>query len=113
MRTRRFIGLLLILGLLSGIGALARAAETTGLPEGEIGHTPPRLSLTTGDVSFWRPGAQDWSQAQVNTPLAPGDLLYTGPESNLEIQIGAGAFARGGPGTQLGLENQEPDFIRF
>ena len=28
------------------------------------------------DVSFWRPGGDDWAPAQVNTPLAPGDQLH-------------------------------------
>ena len=34
--------------------------------------TPIRLSFTYRDASFWRPGADDWTQAQVNTALAPG-----------------------------------------
>ena len=75
--------------------------------------TPPRLSFVDGQVSFWRPGAQDWAQAQVNTPLAPGDQLSTGSPGNLELQIGARAFVRGWANTQLGLENQEPDFLQF
>src|SRR5262245_45679435 len=32
--------------------------------------TPVRLSYTYGDVSFWRPGADDWTSVQINTPLA-------------------------------------------
>jgi len=113
MHKRRLIQFILVLITLSFGMAVARGAGTPGSQEDAIGHTPPRLSLTTGEVSFWRPGAQDWSQAQVNTPLAPGDLLYTGPEGNLEIQIGGRAFVRGGPNTQLGLENHEPDFLQF
>lgn len=31
-----------------------------------IGRTPPRLSLVDGQVSYWRTGAKDWVQAQVN-----------------------------------------------
>jgi hypothetical protein len=113
MRIRRVIEFILVLGILSSVAAVAQGVDTPESQEGAIGHTPPRLSLTTGEVSFWRPGAQDWSEAQVNTPLAPGDLLYTGPQANLEIQIGARAFVRGGPDTQLGLENHEPDFLQF
>lgn len=83
-------------------------------PEQQVaGRTPPRLSFTDGDVSFWRPGAEDWGPAQVNTPLAPGDALYTGARANLELQIGARAFVRAGAETQLGLDNQEPDFLQF
>ena len=113
MRLTRLIQFILVLIILTMGITIAQGADTVGSQEGAIGQTPPRLSLTTGEVSFWRPGAQDWSQAQVNTPLAPGDLLYTGPQGNLEIQIGARAFVRGGPDTQLGLENHEPDFLQF
>jgi Family of unknown function (DUF6600) len=113
MLTRKIIQLILVFGLLTSGTSLAQVTGTLGSEQSAIGRTPPRLGSTWGEVSFWRQGAQDWSQAQVNTPLAPGDLLYTGPRGNLEIQIGAGAFARGGPNTQLGLENQEPDFLQF
>src|SRR5690242_21682455 len=58
------------------------------------GPTPPRLSYTDGDVSFWRPGGDDWAPAQVNTPLAAGDQLYTGIRGNLELHIGSRSFAR-------------------
>jgi hypothetical protein len=109
----RIIRLMLALGLFTSVATVAQGAEAPESQEGAIGQTPPRLSFTSGEVSFWRPGAQDWSQAQVNTPLAPGDLLYTGPQGNLEIQIGPRAFVRGGPNTQIGLENHEPDFLQF
>jgi len=75
--------------------------------------TPPRVSYIHGEASFWRPGAQDWTPAQVNTPLAPGDLLYSGPGGLVEIQIGPRAFVRAAEGTQIGLDNQEPDFIQL
>ena len=44
---------------------------------------PPRLSLVDGEVSFWRSGAGDWAPAQLNTPLAQGDELWSGEESSL------------------------------
>jgi hypothetical protein len=75
--------------------------------------TPPRVGFISGEVSFLRPGAAEWAPARVNTPLAPGDLLYTGPAGNVEIQIGSRAFVRAAPGTQLGLDNLEPDFVQF
>ncbi|PYM73440.1 MAG: hypothetical protein DME10_09885 [Candidatus Rokuibacteriota bacterium] len=75
--------------------------------------TPARLSYLNGEVSFWRPGAQEWTPAKVNMPLAPGDLLYTGPGGNLEIQVGPRAFVRASEGTHIGLDNQEPDFVQF
>jgi len=79
----------------------------------EVGRTPPRLSFIDGEVSFWRPGAEDWAPAQTNLALAPGDELYTGARANLELQVGARAYVRAGAETQIGLENQEPDFVQF
>lgn len=82
--------------------------DDTPIPE----TTPPRLSLTEGAVSFWRPGAEDWTAAQVNTALAAGDRLYTDEDANLELQIGARAFVRAGAKTQVGIANIEPDFLQ-
>ncbi len=81
-------------------------------PEGAA-PTPPRLSYADGDVSFWRPGGDDWAPAQVNTPLSPGDQLYTGNRGNLEIQIEARNFVRAWGDSQLGVENHDPDFLQL
>jgi len=78
-----------------------------------VERTPPRLSFLQGQVSFWRPGAEDWTPAQLNTPLAPGDALYSSTAANSELQIGTRAFVRIGENTQLGFENQDPDFLQF
>ena len=75
--------------------------------------TPARLSLADGEVSFWRPGPEDWAPARVNVALAPGDQLWAGDDSNLEIQIGSHAFVRAGEETELGLVTQEPDYLQF
>jgi len=75
--------------------------------------TPPRISYIYGQVSFWRPGADDWTPAKVNTPLAPGDVLYAGPDGNVELQVGPRAFVRAAEGTQIGLDNQEQDFLQL
>src|SRR3989454_1670251 len=100
--------------LLLGTAPGARAATPPGeSPAQASGRIPPRLSYTDGGVSFWRPGAQDWAPAQVNTPLAPGDELYTGHPGDLELQVGTRAFVRAWGDTQLGLTNQEPDFVQF
>ena len=109
MRTRRLIGIMLVLGVLTGTAPAVRAAD---LPD-QFDLTPSRLSYADGQVSFWRQGADDWAPAQVNTPLAPGDELYTASPANLEIQIGPRAFVRAWANTQLGLVNQEPDFLQF
>ena len=113
MRTTGIIGLFLALRLLTGVAPAAHGADTQDPRQTAIDQTPPRLSFTEGQVSFWRPGAQDWSQAQVNTPLGPGDELYAASPGTLELQIGAHAFVRAGANTQVGLANQEPDFLQF
>jgi hypothetical protein len=88
--------------------------ETAPVPEGPPpGTTPPRLAYTQGEVSFWRPGAEDWSPARVNTPLAPGDELYTAPGAAVEVQVGPRAFLRAAGDTEVGLEANEPDFQQF
>lgn len=104
MRAMSIVALGLIVGLMLGVSpALSEETELT----------PPRLSFVDGQVSFLRPGAPDWVEAQVNTPLAPGDQLYTGSPGNLELQIGARAFVRGWANTQIGLENHDPAFLQF
>jgi len=113
MWTRRLIRLVLVLGMLTGGAAVAQAADGPEPQQTDIEQTPPRLSLVDGKVSYWRQGADDWSTAQINTPLAPGDEVYTGSPANLEVQIGARAFVRAWANTQIGLTNQEPDFLQF
>ena len=102
--------------VLSGVGVTPALADEPAPAADEpqpAGQTPPRLSFLDGDVSFWRPGADDWVPARINTPLAPGDALYTGSAANLELQVGPRAFVRAGEETQLGLENEEPDFLQL
>jgi uncharacterized protein DUF6600 len=111
MGTMRMIGITLALGVLIGLAPTARAADSPEPADYDL--TPPRLSLAEGHVSFWRPGADDWATAQVNTPLVPGDEISTDSPGNVEIQIGSHAFVRAWTNTQIGLENQEPDFIQF
>ena len=96
-------------------GLLASAAPARAEDDEALGfeRTPPRLSFTDGEVSFLRPGADDWTPARVNTALAAGDELYTAESANLELQIGARAFARAGENTQLGLTSLEPDFLQL
>ncbi len=121
MSARRIIGTMVVLGLLLGVvrpagaqsappPALAGAQETSAQ---SVDTTPARVSYLDGQVSFWRPGAQDWTPAALNTPLAPGDVLYAGGGANVEIQIGPSAFVRATNGTQIGLDNQEPDFMQL
>lgn len=95
---------------LLGFGTVAASAA---VEESDYGRTPPRLSFFDGEVSFWRPGSEDWAPARVNLPLAPGDALYTGAAANVELQIGTLAFVRAGELTQVSLSNQENDFVQF
>lgn len=50
MCIRRVIQFMLLVGIVSIVGAVAQGADTPGSQEGAIGHTPPRLSLTAGEV---------------------------------------------------------------
>jgi hypothetical protein len=103
------------LGLTLAAALVASSAPARAQDDDAIGfeRTPPRLSFSDGEVSFWRPGAEEWTQARVNTALAVGDELFTDVNANLELQIGARAFARAGENTQLGLTTLEPDFLQL
>src|SRR5438876_236166 len=109
------LGISAVLGLMlvSEMTLGARAVRAAESDDGAIGGTPTRLSYADGEVSYFRPGAQDWAPAQVNTALAPGDELYTGNRGNLELQVGARAFVRAWGDSQLGLVNHEPDFLQI
>jgi hypothetical protein len=119
---RRALALLAAVGLLP-IPAAAEVQTTLpasppGVSQGwagveSVGRTPPRLSFISGDVSFWRPGAEEWAPARVNTALAPGDHLYAGQGANLELQIDGRAFVRAAGGTQLGIGNQDSGFLQL
>ncbi len=110
-RWRVIVACILALGLAGGSALAAEGSGAAGT--GPVGRTPPRLSYVDGEVSFWRPGASEWTAAQINTPLAPGDELYTGSPGNLEVQIGSRAFVRAWANTQLGLQDQEPDYLQL
>jgi hypothetical protein len=125
MAARRVVAALLVLSMAVTAPGLARPAGAQPLtppppaPGGTLSPapstdlTPARVSYVNGEVSFWRPGAEDWAPGRLNTPLAPGDVLYTGPGGTVEIQVGPRAFVRAGNGAQVGLDNQEPDFIQL
>lgn len=114
LRHRATVAIAVLLILLTVVGVpVVRGDETPAAADGEaIGRTPPRLSFIDGQVSFWRPGADEWVGGRINTPLAPGDELYTGHPGNLELQIGGRAWIRAWASTQLGLAGLEPDFLQ-
>ena len=74
--------------------------------------TPLRLSFLEGPVSSWQPGAPDWVDARLNTPVSPGYMLYTDANANLELQLGNRAFIRAGEMTSLGILDEEPDYLQ-
>src|SRR6266508_2886157 len=124
MSARRMVATLLVLSMfmMSGAGLVRAVDAQPAVPPAPGGApapvqsteaTPARVGYVNGEVSFWRPGAQDWAPAKLNTPLAPGDVLYTGQGGNAEIQVGPRAFVRAADDTQIGLDNQEPDFVQF
>lgn len=99
---------------LSALVLVAVAVPVSAETEPEYaGRTPPRLSLAEGQVSFFRAGASDWEQAQVNLPLGPGDYLYSGAGSRLEVQIGPRAFLRAASDTQVGVLSQAKGLLRL
>ncbi len=75
--------------------------------------TPPRISLLDGEASFWRPGAPDWSQAVLNTPLESGDSLSTGPDTTAEVQVGPHAYLRLRDETQVQVSDIESDYLQI
>ena len=105
--------ILLTVGMLGTGASDLRAQPAQGDEAQTLVATPARISYIDGQVSFWRPGSAEWTPARVNMPLAPGDSLYTGPNSNVEVQIGPRAFLRAAEETQVGLDNQEPGFVQF
>jgi hypothetical protein len=109
---RRLLAAVMILTTVLGAASSARASAAD-IDAEAADPTPPRLSYTAGSVSFWRPGGDDWAPAQVNTPLAEGDELYTARDGNLELQVGARAFVRAWGDTQLGLLAQDAHFLQF
>src|SRR5438046_1781979 len=98
-RSRRMLAAaLMVLASLTLADALVHA-ETART----IGPTPPRLALVDGEVSFWRPGAEDWTPARVNMPLAAGDSLYAGQAAHFELALGRRAFVRAAANTKVDL----------
>jgi hypothetical protein len=110
---RRVLAVLMVLATFFAVAGSALAQSPAESDPQFDDATPPRLSYSEGSVSFWRPGGDDWTPAQVNTPLAVGDELYTGRDGNLEVQVGGRAFIRAWGDTQLGLTNQDPNFVQL
>ena len=107
------VAVMTLVGFIPPVTARTDAATDLSPAEPSASRTPPRLSFVQGEVSFWRPGADDWAAARINTALEAGDNLYTGAGANLEVQVGPMAFLRAGERTEVGLEDLEPDFVQM
>ncbi len=102
----RSLGLLWLF-VLAGCTAMAANEEEVWGP------TPPRLSFIDGEVSYWRPGTEEWVGASANLPLAEGDSLYAGKDANFEVQFGPRSFVRADEDSQLALLEQDEGRIQF
>jgi hypothetical protein len=109
MSSRGIVAALLAAGLSGSAVAVAQAPTDTSRWD----LTPPRVSYLTGEVSFWRPGVNDWAPGQLNTPLAPGDALHVGVDGAVEVQVGPGDFVRAAAGSQLGFDRQDAESVQF
>jgi hypothetical protein len=70
-------------GLMLGTGASFAFAQ--GDPPGRVA----RLNYSEGAVAFAPSGEVEWSDADVNRPLVPGDKLWTDKGVRAEIQVGS------------------------
>lgn len=101
--------LIALLFLFGWSGSVACAADD----DGAWAPTPPRLSYIDGEVSYWRPGAEEWALARPNLALAEGDALYAGKDANFEVQFGSRSFVRADEDSQLSLVSQGEHIIQF
>ena len=106
---RRWLG-----GLLSILlGACAGASTQTEVgAEGDM-VAPARLGVAEGQVSFWRPGAEKWEPARINTALVAGDAIHTGADGTAEMQIGGRDFARLTANTRIDIVAFDARAARF
>ncbi len=110
MSFRRSVRVILsVLAMVSAMGVSAAGAQEARA----VGVTPPRLSFLDGEVSYWRPGAEDWVPGQINTALGVGDSVFTGDGGNVEIEIGSRAYVRAGSGTQVGIDSLETGYLQL
>jgi hypothetical protein len=107
LRIRLLPALLLFMTTFGGPGIAAAQEERAEGP------TPPRLATMDGDVSFWRPGADDWAPAQVNTALAAGDRLYTGSGGAVGLELAQRAWVRVDADTEISLASLETGYLQL
>ena len=98
--------------LLIWVGACASATWTESDGDDDM-VAPARLGVAEGQVSFWRPGVDNWQPARVNTALVAGDVIQAGADGTAEIQIGSSDFVRLTANTQLSFVAFDRRLARF
>jgi len=71
-----------------------------------------RLAIVNGTVSIQPAGSNDWGQAYLNYPLAPGDRIFTDSDGRAEIQVGR-TYVRLGPNTDATFVDFNAQAITF
>ena len=95
-RTRPYAALLFLLSTIILFPSHTFAAEDEYEDEYEETARVVRVSMMKGEVSLRRAGNIEWERAQLNLPLVEGDVLATGRDSHVEVQIDARNFVRVG-----------------
>jgi hypothetical protein len=76
------------------MAALGLGVFSVGLAASALADPPDRvarLAYSSGAVSFSPAGQDQWSQADLNRPLIPGDRLWTDANGRDEVQLGSAA----------------------
>lgn len=72
-----------------------------------------RLSYLDGHVSFQHSGEVDWTAASINTPLQPGDRIYTANDARAEIEFDDGSVYRLAEKTDVEILSLKEDLIQI
>ena len=98
------------IAVLIALLACHRNGRTTaaGDPPGRVA----RLGELAGDVSFERPGANQWVKATPNYTVSTGDRVYVGQNSHAELDFGQGV-TRVGDGGDLTVTNLTDHFTQL
>ncbi|MBI4850223.1 MAG: hypothetical protein HY819_00195 [Acidobacteria bacterium] len=109
MRKRKLLVsfLLTILIVLSSV-ALCLADEKIDFRQTRIA----RVAFIEGDANLQRQGAEQLDSAILNVPVFTGDLIYTNPNSRMELEL-YGGFIRLSETTSLELVKFTPKLYRF
>ncbi|HEY2860518.1 MAG TPA: DUF6600 domain-containing protein [Terracidiphilus sp.] len=100
--------------LVTAIAVLALCAGATTFAQDNDDPPPQagRLSAVNGAVSVQPAGSQDWGQAYLNLPLAPGDRIFTDQDGRAEIQIGR-TWLRIAPNSDVTLVEASDSAVTF